>query len=49
MTDNNDAEARQTAHGLIQSYIEPDHKVIDMQAFYLALVCALREAREPSR
>ena len=40
-----DDKARQTAHGLIQSYIGPDHKVIDMKAFYSALVQALREVR----
>ena len=44
MTDDNDARSRQTAHGLIQGYIGPDHKVIDMKAFYSALVQALREA-----
>jgi hypothetical protein len=44
MTEDNDAKARETAHGLIQSYIGPDHKVIDMKAFYSALVQALREA-----
>ncbi|MGA9442214.1 MAG: hypothetical protein WBV18_02130, partial [Methyloceanibacter sp.] len=35
MTDDNDAKARETAHGLIQSYIGQDHKVIDMKAFDL--------------
>ena len=44
MTDEADAKARQTAHGLIQGYIGPDHKVIDMKAFYSALVQALRDA-----
>ena len=44
MTDDNDAKAREIAHGLIQGYIGPDHKVIDMKAFYSALVSALREA-----
>jgi len=38
-----DTDAR--AHGLIQGYIGPDHKVIDMKAFYSALV----QAREPIR
>ena len=37
-------KAREIAHGLIQSYIGPDHKVIDMKAFYSALVQALRDA-----
>jgi len=35
--------ARQTAHGLIQGYIGPDHKVIDMKAFFAALVQALKD------
>ena len=48
MTDDNDAQARETAHGLIQGYIGPDHKVIDMKAFFSALVQALREARRRS-
>jgi len=34
------------AHGLIQDYLGPDHKVIDMQRFYPALVSALKSARE---
>ena len=42
MTD--DAKAHETARGLIQSYIGPDHKVIDMKAFFSALVQALRDA-----
>jgi hypothetical protein len=48
MTDDNEVKARQTAHGLIQGYIGPDHKVIDMKAFFSALVQALREARRTS-
>jgi hypothetical protein len=40
-----EAEARATAHGLIQGYIGPDHKVIDMPNFYSALVQAIRSAR----
>ncbi len=43
------AKALATAHGLIQSYLGPDHKVIDMRAFYSALVQALKNAREPNR
>jgi hypothetical protein len=35
------AEARVTAHGLIQGYLGPDHKVTNMQSFYSALVQAL--------
>ena len=44
MTDSNDAKARETVHGLIPDYIGPDHKVIDMKAFFAALVQALRDA-----
>ena len=40
-----EAEARTTAHGLIQGYIGPDHKVIDMPNLYSALVQAIRTAR----
>jgi hypothetical protein len=40
MTDEIDAKARATAHGLIQGYIGADQKVLDMQAFYSALVQA---------
>jgi hypothetical protein len=46
MTDDNDAKAGEIAHGLIQGYIGPDHKVIDMKAFFSALVQALTNARE---
>jgi hypothetical protein len=35
-------KAREIAHGLIQGYIGPDHKVTDMRAFFSALVQALR-------
>ena len=44
MTDDVDAEAHAKAHALIQGYLGPDHKVRDMQAFYRALVQALKEA-----
>jgi hypothetical protein len=37
-------DAQQIAHGLIQGYIGPDHKVTDMRSFYEALVQALQEA-----
>ena len=40
------AEARQVARGLIQGYIGPDHRVLNMQSFYGALVRALEAARE---
>ena len=36
-------KAEQIAHGLIQSYIGPDHKVIDMPSFFGALVQALAD------
>jgi hypothetical protein len=39
-----DYEAEQIAHGLIQGYLGPDHKVIDMQSFYRALLEALLSA-----
>jgi hypothetical protein len=42
-------EAQQIAHGLIQSYVGPDHKVIDMKAFFGALVQALEAAHEQGR
>jgi hypothetical protein len=38
-----DRKAREIAHGLIQGYIGPDHRVIDMKALYSALVQALRQ------
>ena len=40
-----DAEPRQVAHRLIQGYIGPDHKVVDIQNFHSALVQALKAAR----
>ena len=36
-----DNKARETAKGLIQGYIGPDHKVIDMKVFFSALVQTL--------
>ena len=39
-----DSEARATAHALIQGYLGPDHKVIDIPSFYSALVQALKAA-----
>ena len=41
-----DNEARATAHALIQGYLGPDHKVMNMQRFYSGLVQALKAARE---
>ena len=40
------AEASKMATTLIQSYLGPDHKVIDMRTFHSALTQALRQARE---
>jgi hypothetical protein len=37
-------DAQQIAHGLIQGYIGPDHRVIDMSSFYSALAQALQTA-----
>jgi hypothetical protein len=34
-------EAQQIAHGMIQGFIGPDHRVMDMPSFYGALVQAL--------
>jgi hypothetical protein len=31
------------AHGLLQSYLGPDHKVIDMERFFIALMQALHD------
>jgi hypothetical protein len=39
-------EAGQVAHGLIQGYIGPDHRVMDMQSFYGALVQALQSVHQ---
>jgi hypothetical protein len=45
MIDNDtDAKAGAMAHALVHGYLGPDHKVIDMAAFYSALVLALKEA-----
>jgi hypothetical protein len=39
-------EAEKLAHGLIQGYLGPDHKVRDMQSFYRALAQALVVAHQ---
>jgi hypothetical protein len=39
-------EVQQIAHGLIQGYIGPDHRVMDMPSFYAALVQALQAAHQ---
>ena len=41
-----EAEAREIALGLIQGYLGPDDKVLDMPTFYSALVQAIKAARE---
>jgi hypothetical protein len=41
-------KAREIAHGPIQGYIGQGHEVIDMKAFFAALVQALREAKRTS-
>ena len=43
------AEAAKLATALIQSYLGPDHKAIDMRSFHSALSQALRRAREQGR
>lgn len=40
------AWAKDLAHGLIQGYIGPDHKVIKMESFFAALSTALHDAYE---
>jgi hypothetical protein len=42
-------KAREIAHGLIQGYIGPDHKVIDMKAFFSALVQAIKQGGRGER
>lgn len=37
-------DAKKIAHGLIQGYIGPDHRVMDMPSFYSAIVQALQAA-----
>jgi hypothetical protein len=37
------------SHGLIQGYIGPDHKVMDMRAFFGALVQTLEAAHQQGR
>ena len=48
LTNDSDARAQEIEHGLIQRYIGPDHKVIDMKAFFSALVEGLWKARQSS-
>jgi hypothetical protein len=40
-----EAVARRVAKGLIQSYVGPDHKIMNMESFYSALIQALKVAR----
>ena len=44
-----EGDAQQVAHGLIQGYIGPDHKVIDMKALFGALVQALEATHQQGR
>ena len=39
-------QATHIAHGLIQGYIGPDHRVMDMRSFFGALVQALQAAHQ---
>jgi hypothetical protein len=39
-------DAQHIAHGLIQGYVGPDHKVLDMRSFHSALVTAHREGSD---
>ena len=39
-------DAKKIAQGLIQSYIGPDHRVMDMPSFYSAIVQALQAAHQ---
>ena len=39
-------DAKKIAHGLIQGYIGPDYRVLDMASFYGALVQALLAAHQ---
>jgi hypothetical protein len=40
-----EAEAWQIAHGLVQSYLGPDRRILNLRGFHLALVQALKAAR----
>ena len=42
-------DAQQLAHRLIQGYIGPDHRVMDMQNFYRALVQALLKKKKKKK
>jgi len=39
-------EVEQVAHGLIQGYVGPDHRVTNIGSFYRALVEALKAAQQ---
>jgi hypothetical protein len=39
-------EAGQIVTGIIQSYIGPNHRIMDMQSFYRVLVQALHDAHQ---
>jgi hypothetical protein len=44
--DGTEAEARETAHNLIEGYVGLDHKVTNLESFFAALVHSLKAARE---
>ena len=39
-------EATHIAHGLLQGYIGPGHRVVDMRSFFGAIVQALQAAHQ---
>jgi hypothetical protein len=41
-----DEDAKKIAHGVIQGYIGPDHRVINMQSFFRALGQALQATHQ---
>ena len=45
METRREAEARATAHDLIQLHVGPDDRISDFETFYSALVQAIRAAR----
>jgi hypothetical protein len=45
METRREAEARATAHDLIQLHVGPDDRIADVETFYSALVQAIRAAR----
>jgi hypothetical protein len=47
--DRTEAEARETAQNLIEGYVGLDHKVTNMESFFVALVHSLKAAREQGK